>query len=192
MSRLSLPHLANLCQSITDRGVRVHSIAGVEFALFGQTLIVGGSNQISDWWHNFQAWSFPSPTGPGHVHSGHLRLARAAWPHIRDLARAQRRRVTHLVGYSLGGAVALLMAERLREVQVVTFGCPAVGDFEWARRYPHPVARCTVEPDLVTRPWFGRRHVGAHLVRRGTANPICNHINTLVVWGRQEAQSGQQ
>jgi hypothetical protein len=36
---LALAHLANLCQSITDRGCRVHSVCGVEYALVGQVLI---------------------------------------------------------------------------------------------------------------------------------------------------------
>jgi hypothetical protein len=179
-----LAHLANLCQSITDRQCRINSCSGVDFALVGQVLILGGSNQFRDWLHNLQAWSAPSPTGPGTVHAGHLALARAAWPTIRDLAKSQRRPIRHLVGYSMGGALALLMGERLRDVQITTFAAPAVGSVEWARRYPHPVTRCTVEPDLVARPWFGRHHVGAHAVKRGGSNPICNHLNTLALWGR--------
>lgn len=52
-----------------------------------------------------------------------------------------------LVGHSLGGAVALLVAHRLNAMRpgcvkmVTTFGCPRVGNLEWSLGQPWPVLR---------------------------------------------------
>lgn len=179
----SLAHLANLCQTVTDRKCKVYSASGVDFAIIGRVLVLGGSNQVSDWFYNLQAWNAKSPIGNGFVHSGHLRLAKKAWPKIKSECNKRGIRISHLVGYSLGGAIALLIGEKLKDVQVTTFGAPAVGSREWAERYPNQVTRCTVETDFVTKEMFGRVQFGAHVAKRGGSNPVCNHVNTLAIWG---------
>lgn len=71
-------------------------------------------------------------------------------------------RPIHLVGHSLGGAMALITGSRLLSQRgynverIITFGCPRVGcrDFSW--RLKRKTWRVVHKLDII--PWFGRGH----------------------------------
>lgn len=81
----------------------------------------------------------------------------------------------YVTGHSLGGALAVLAAERLTAcgypvMEVHTFGGPRVGDYAWAQAYEARLGRRTWRHayccDIVTRvPWLwqGYWHVGQHV-----------------------------
>jgi hypothetical protein len=176
-----LARLASLLAAIHAGDGPTRSHGTVQWAVVGDALLFAGSNSLADWAHNLRAWPAQSPTGPGTVHAGWLALARSAWPAIKaDLPPG--RAIKRVAGYSQGGAIALLVAEVLQGVDVVVFAGPAVGCREWARRYPHGVVRCTVEPDWLAQSLLGRVHVGGHVAKSGGHNGICNHLNTLALW----------
>lgn len=159
-------------------------VQGLQFAIGPGVLLLSGSNSLWDWRHNLKAWPTQSPTGPGQVHAGWLDLARATLPEV--LAR-RRGRFHTIAGYSLGAAVGLLLAEQLRDVRVVAFACPAVGNRAWAERYPHQVERFGLEPDWLTRPMLGRVHVGSLHAQPGKTNWLNNHIQTLAAYAHDRS-----
>lgn len=149
----------------------------LHWAIFGETLVLGGSDSVEDWKYNLNFFPTKSPTGPGLVHSGFLNIAERTLEQLVPMIEGGQV-IRHVTGFSLGGAVALLVAERLKGVEVVTFGAPAVGTAGWASRYPHPVTRCVVSPDWFTAPLWNR-HVGESVKIKGGWNPISNHIFML-------------
>ena len=77
---------------------------------------------------------------------------------IAGLLRKNPKAVLYLTGHSLGGAVATLTAARLadmgvrpEQLQVVTFGAPAVGNHAFARAYEHKMnlTRVVIDGDPV-------------------------------------------
>lgn len=90
----------------------------------------------------------------GRVHRGFRHALDEIWEPLSELADRLRRedRALWLTGHSLGGALAILAASRLPEVQgAYAFGAPLVGDAEFRAGLPvRPV--CFVHgSDLVTR-----------------------------------------
>lgn len=91
-----------------------------------------------DWLTNVQV---PGTRGPsGHtVHTGFMDLAKDLLPSINNYVDASLATRIHVVGHSLGGAAAALVAESLRNasgtqnVNLYTFGCPRVGDLSHSR-----------------------------------------------------------
>ena len=85
------------------------------------------------------------PHGRGQVHEGFLTL----WERLREQVLADLDKLPPalpltVTGHSLGGAVALLAAadlgqlyldRPLRPIQVVTFGCPKVGNLDFALNF---------------------------------------------------------
>jgi hypothetical protein len=98
-------------------------------------------------------WDLIATRGDFHgveVHVGFRKYADRVWPKVRSVVAAQlsqnRKREVWLVGHSLGGAVAQLIAVQLEEqykndplgvptIRVITFGSPAVGTKSWAHLY---------------------------------------------------------
>lgn len=130
----------------------------------GSLLIaVAGSNDLRDWWRNLstslERWGEGTP---GLVHLG---WSEAADVLHRWLWSRTRGRQIHLHGYSLGGAVAALLAMSLHEegrevLSVTTYGAPRFCDetFASAWRLPLVAYRCGRDP-FPRLPRWGRELV---------------------------------
>ncbi len=175
---VDLNYLARVCSDTHASRGQLHWSSSLQWTLRGNVLAFAGSDSLIDWWHNLKFWPTKSFTGPGTVHSGFLSLARLTWPQLKQTVLGGER-IKLVTGYSLGAAVAVLVAEILKDVQVVTFACPVIGTFPWIKRYPHPVTRCWVERDLITTPILNRQHFGQEVCLHGGWNPITNHQYTL-------------
>lgn len=68
----------------------------------------------------------------GRVHRGFQAAHKSVWPEIVEQLRALPGPV-YVAGHSLGGALAILSAQRYRFAAAYTFGAPRVGDKEFAR-----------------------------------------------------------
>lgn len=94
-------------------------------------VVFRGTNDLHGWVENLRAGWTGHPWGD--VHAGFLRCWDVLQRRVR-LAVGDRRAV--LTGHSLGGAMATLAAASLsRVLEVVTFGCPRVGDRQFAKSY---------------------------------------------------------
>ena len=78
---------------------------------------------------------------------------------LAELLLAYPNRKVYLVGHSLGGAVAIIAGARLintgvnpNQIEVITFGSPAVGNEAFARQYEKvlPLTRVVISGDMVT------------------------------------------
>jgi triacylglycerol lipase len=92
----------------------------------------------------------------GRVHRGFRNALDEIWKPLHELVASLRRddpgRALWLTGHSLGGALAILAAARLPEVQgVYVFGAPHVGDAEFRAALPAVPVRFIHGNDLVTR-----------------------------------------
>jgi hypothetical protein len=92
----------------------------------------------------------------GRVHRGFRNALDEIWEPLSELAARLRRddpgRAIWLTGHSLGGALALLAASRLPDIQgVYVFGAPYVGDADFRASLPVRPVRFVHGSDLVTR-----------------------------------------
>lgn len=97
-------------------------------------------DQVRDWATDFDA-DFSSGPG-GKVHEGFLTALQLIWGELWQYLRSERHgRPLWITGHSLGGALAILTAARLRLEKdepvhgVYTFGQPRVGDREFAKNF---------------------------------------------------------
>lgn len=94
-----------------------------------------GTNDVQDWIENLDTRLDDAVFG--RAHSGFLRALDVVWPEVLMHTRTFSR--VHLVGHSLGGALAALAGKRLIDeearfnVRVYTFGQPRCGDVQWAQ-----------------------------------------------------------
>ncbi len=102
-----------------------------------------GSQTLGDWVYNANLQLVAWP-GPGRVHQGFFVALDAVWQGLSaQLADLPVDRKLWYAGHSLGGALAMLAADRLRLEQdrscagIFTFGAPKVGDAEFAQDYDH-------------------------------------------------------
>ena len=93
-----------------------------------------GSDSVQDWLGT-NADILMTECGLGMAHAGFVRAARSVMQDVLWYINATKPTQIHLTGHSLGGALAVVMAERLlgqniapERMDVVTFGCPRVGD----------------------------------------------------------------
>ncbi|WP_415764109.1 lipase family protein [Pseudomonas sp. ZB1P45] len=98
---------------------------------------VRGTAEGWDGWRDADAQQVPIEGGTGKAHQGFYEAFMALRPFIADYVRRFRRDQKILVcGHSLGGAIALLLAEWLRQnitddVILYTFGSPRAGDADF-------------------------------------------------------------
>lgn len=93
-------------------------------------------DRYQDFLTNIQVLLTPAPKAiyRGLVHAGFLKSAQALLPCVTDwLNKMTAKRARLLIcGHSLGGAIATLLAADVRPDSLITFGCPRVGDDEFA------------------------------------------------------------
>jgi hypothetical protein len=127
----------------------------------------------------------PWPQG-GHAAEGFTAAFLDVWNDILKVLRDGVTRPLFVTGHSLGGALATLAASRLRAEGIAaratyTFGCPRVGDAEFARSVAGlPLFRVVNDRDIVARvptiAHFGYLHAGTlvHLNGKGSLQVTAN------------------
>ena len=148
-----------------------------------------GSDSPKDWESDF---SFGKKTIPYdnqdtkiRVHEGFLRAYKS--PEVRERIHGQvSQELIHICicGHSFGAALAILCAVDLqycfphKDIQVITFGCPRVGNQAFQRSFDKRVfkaIRVVNGNDIVTKlpfAFMGYRHVGG-----------CIHVGPPRIWG---------
>jgi len=145
----------------------------------GATIIAfAGSDplELEDWITDFMA--LPSPTA---LHSGFERALGTVWSKLQQLIaqpNAQNGKTLFFTGHSLGGALAILAAERTkRELQaqataVYTFGSPRTGVADFFDKYTPSLGNSTfrlvhgtdIVPTVPPALPSGFRHVGQAII----------------------------
>jgi len=118
-------------------GVGVQSRTGFGYTAWGQgarqgecLITVRGTVSAYDWLTNLRFGGVIGPSGYL-VHAGFWRGAQSVLPQIRNELRGRNPSALHVVGHSLGGAMATLLADALSNVgctiKLYTFGAPRCG-----------------------------------------------------------------
>ena len=183
---MEISKLAWLCNEIHEERLPGHSkefwSGSINWAVCDGVLVFSGTNAIQDWFVSGNFLPRRSPTGPGWVHGGFLGITLAVWAALKQLTLGGDR-ISLVTGYSLGGALAMLAGECLKNVEVVTFACPEIGSLAWARRYPHASIHFSRQPDLVTGLLPGYCRPGVEAQQQGLWNFVRNHLGALEGWG---------
>ncbi|AMS16094.1 lipase [Pseudomonas chlororaphis] len=130
---------------------------------------VRGTLELSDWWRDADAAQVPFEEGKGKVHHGFYDAYKALKKFIQDyLDQFHIGQKIIICGHSLGGAIALLLAEALRQapdndydILLYTYGSPRAADAEFvaaASALPHH--RMVNNNDIVPgvpAPWMNVR-----------------------------------
>ena len=101
--------------------------------------------EILDVLADLRAWKTDGPFG--RVHAGFQAALLRIWPAVSQEIRDNHANKTiNLTGHSLGGALAVLAAAHsisnmIHLDQVITFGCPRVGDYEFTRTFEERFSR---------------------------------------------------
>ncbi|MDC7816773.1 MULTISPECIES: lipase family protein [Pseudomonas] len=130
---------------------------------------IRGTLEMSDWWRDVDAAQVPFEEGEGKVHHGFYDAYQALKEFIQSyLDQFYSGQKVIICGHSLGGAIALLLAEALRrdsdndyDVLLYTYGAPRAGDADFvaaASALPHHrmVNNNDVVPS-VPAPWMNAR-----------------------------------
>jgi pimeloyl-ACP methyl ester carboxylesterase len=106
----------------------------------GECLVsIRGTNLISDWLTDARLSGASGPNGHL-VHSGFSKLNQIILPQVKLALRNKNPSTIHIVGHSLGGAVATLLADALKDytkLYLYTFGAPRAGSINHAAYLTH-------------------------------------------------------
>ncbi|MEZ5328789.1 MAG: lipase family protein [Verrucomicrobiales bacterium] len=105
-------------------------------------LVFAGSNQLSDWWKNAQAFSPDDHAIGGRTHGGFLKVLNQGIHEALKLPEASGVPL-FIAAHSLGGAVATMFCAHLHAINhsqaeklhLVTYGMPRLGTEEFAKAY---------------------------------------------------------
>ena len=132
-------------------------------------IAIRGTLELSDWWRDADAAQVPFEEGAGKVHHGFYDAYKALKTFIqRYLIRFYTGQKIIISGHSLGGAIALLLAEALRcdkaqkyDILLYTYGSPRAGDATFvAAAEPLTHHRMVNNNDMipgVPAPWMNAR-----------------------------------
>lgn len=184
-------------------GMGITSASGFGYIAFGKTVRQGevlisirGTYKTSpyDWLTNLRMSATPGPSGYL-VHSGFWRAAQTLLPQIIEELKKPNRNPSalHIIGHSLGGAMATLVADRLKGIagtRLYTFGAPRSGlaehaDYLTTELTPSCIRRVYHHTDPVPMvPVFPFLHLphgdAAHLM------PGCGTLVSLAAHGMDE------
>ena len=127
---LTILEYAQLCKQSYDAPADATSwymVGDLRFGVFltdtGVTNIVfRGSDNLENWLRDFSVW--PKRTAGGYLaHAGFVDAFNKLWPEVSH--HIPKRDGVVAIGHSLGGALAVMLGERIN-CPVVTFGCPKV------------------------------------------------------------------
>lgn len=129
-----------------------------------------GSQSIRNWITNLKFLQTDLPqfeSATPSVHTGFLENLDKIWEQIRKILNTAPEKELVLTGHSLGGALALIAADRLdknRKARVYTFGQPLVGNGAFCQsisnRYAQTYFRFVNHMDIVCRLPPGYKHCG--------------------------------
>ncbi|MFJ4345245.1 lipase family protein [Pseudomonas sp. NPDC089401] len=136
-----------------------------EYAL----IAVRGTNEAADFIRDIDALQVPFEEGEGRVHRGFYESALKAYDFVTKYLESNQMRENLIIcGHSLGGAVALILAEMLRRspykytIQLYTYGAPRAGDLSFIRGAADLVHHRIVNHDdlipSVPLPWMNPRY----------------------------------
>jgi hypothetical protein len=164
--------LRRLRQGLRRRGSQAFAATSLDGELTLLAFRGTQADDIRDLLTDIMTWSVRFPAG-GRVHAGFW----AAYSSLHDkisewLADNPPKRLV-VTGHSLGAAMATLMAAVREEAELVTFGCPLVGNREFADRFGRKALRYVDCTDMVTTVpygWLGYVHFGElrYVDREGT------------------------
>jgi hypothetical protein len=131
---------------------------------FGATSLDGGlsilafrgtqADEPKDLLTDMAAWSVRFPRG-GRVHAGFWAAYSSLQEQISPWVAALRSERLVVTGHSLGAAMAVLMAAVHDRAELVTFGCPLVGNRQFADRFGRSALRYVDCSDMVTTVPYG-------------------------------------
>lgn len=132
-------------------GFAIVAFRGTEFFLLGRDPFSALRGAIKDTLTDAKATLVKAPAPvEGRVHRGFRNAVNEVFGQISDLAGSGR--ALWLTGHSLGGALAILAAARLPNVQgVYTFGAPSVGNSTFGAGLPVRPFRFVHGDDIVPR-----------------------------------------
>ncbi len=122
------------------------------------------------------------------VHIGFRKALEAVWPQLQDLLTAHPALPVWFTGHSLGGALAVLAADRYDQAGgsvggVYTFGCPVVGDQNFTRNYrlQNRTFRFVNNNDWLPKLDIGYQHIGQarYITSQGDISAEINLIDQL-------------
>jgi len=165
------------------------------------TISVRGTDSFSDVLHDLNIWKCAATTwhdgklcvdntSDCRVHRGFNKCAAAVCPRIAQWVETRDGNVNdvYITGHSLGGAVATLLAYQLHglikardaSLQVVTFGCPRVGNHAFMKTYNNTVHshfRFTTINDIISCvPTFNYYHVGHSVYLDDQTSPWSSYL----------------
>ena len=161
-----------------------------------------GTTDLKDIRTDLRFWPVRVPWVAGRAHRGFLKALKPVWKEIeKEIERGLKQYADHdlyITGHSLGGALAILAAHRIRMCEelptpkaVYTIGSPRVGNGELAKQVPGmPVYRVVWAGDAIARTpfWlFGYRHTAPEhwlCPRRSgaTRKPSESYVAQLKSW----------
>lgn len=132
-------------------GFAIIAFRGTEFFLLGRDPLSALRGAIKDILTDAKATLVKAPApAQGRVHRGFRKALDEVFGQISGLAGSDR--ALWLTGHSLGGALAILAAARLPNVQgVYTFGSPSVGNSTFVNNLPVRPFRFVHADDIVPR-----------------------------------------
>lgn len=129
-------------QSIHRRELDVNNQTIVEIWEFpnGHYLVFHGTRDLEQLiGQMLGALNTSSSDYPGLVNPVYIADANACWEALSDILQADNNRLVAFAGHSYGGAIASLLSWRLynhdadKVAQVITFGSPRIGNYEFAK-----------------------------------------------------------
>jgi len=149
-----------------------------------------GTTNVGQWLRDLDLAFASHPWG--HVHQGFydgVLAVETALSEFDEVVAKTKARQVWITGHSLGGALAVIAAARLKiktglVPQILTYGQPAVGQNDFVERYnaelPQRLWRVVNQSDIVTRvpPWPLYRHVGTakRIVRPGVLESLQSQV----------------
>jgi len=132
-------------------GFSIVVFRGTEFFLLGRDPLKALQGAITDTVMDVKARLVKAPApAQGRVHKGFRDTLGEVFKQFRGLSSSGK--AVWLTGHSMGGALAILAAAQLRNVQgVYTFGTPNVGDADFVADFPVRSFRFVHGSDFVTK-----------------------------------------
>jgi len=106
-------------------------------------IVTRGTKTAADWFSNLIAVSTRSSNNKS-VHKGFNNIFNSFDDQLFTKLRLMNPSVVHCVGHSLGGALATLIAEKIKVENIAdpylyTFGCPRVGDYHFSDSFTRDI-----------------------------------------------------
>ena len=141
-------------QRLRNRGAQAFAATSLDGELAILAFRGTQADRPEDLITDLTAWRTRFPKG-GKVHTGFWEAYRSLHEPIEAwLGEARPRRLV-VTGHSLGAAMATLMAALHEQAELISFGCPLVGNREFGERFGRPALRYVDCTDMVATVPYG-------------------------------------